>query len=417
MKGRCGMLDFSKLRDVLGDDSFLYVNYPFCPSFCRYCIYKLHKYTKADSDEFLKYYQREILLLAEKLNGFKFKNVHIGGGTPNLVDPELIIKPLQKLADFDEVSRFVVEIFPRQGLDECLKKLKKYHITKIQLGVQTLNEDLLKQENRATSKQTVMQCIAALSKSRLIWSLDLIYGFDHEDKFQRDYVSELKTLLQYHPSGFHLYTVRSERINKFYGMDHIKNKKLFSYRKTMGDLHDFMNVQKILMKRGYQLIYDEFCIGSNIRHAQRAISFNAKTGVFPNIIGIGLGAYSHTRVMRYRNVKNLKDYASLLDKKMLPIGQSSDFSKNHLYPISMIYNQIRKGANFDLVNFSRSTHLSDQEKMGIQDLLAYLDRQGVEYQLNNGLLTIPPSQYSLSQYSINEYVKKKSRGRYSLILD
>jgi coproporphyrinogen III oxidase-like Fe-S oxidoreductase len=377
----------------------------------------LHRYTKADSDKFLRYFQKEVQLLAGYLDGFKFKNIHLGGGTPNLIDPEPIIAPLQKLVDFHDLSRFVVEVAPREGLSEFIEKLGKYNVTKIQLGIQTLNEGLLEQENRAISGDTIMQCVETLSKCDLIWSVDMIYGFDNEDRFQRNYIEELNTLLQRNPLGFHLYTVRSERVNRFYGMDDGQNKNFFSYRKTIDDLRDFIDVQKTLLDQGYELIYDEFCIGPNVNHAQLAISYNAKTGVFPNMIGIGLGAYGHTRIMRYRNVKELEDYALLLDGKKMPLGESADFSENHLYPVSMIYNQIKKGMSMDLLSFAESVSLSDDEREEINNLLRFLDDKSVEYILDNGILTIPPSQYSLLLYAINEYVEWKSQGTYSLILD
>jgi coproporphyrinogen III oxidase-like Fe-S oxidoreductase len=377
----------------------------------------LHRYTKADSDKFLRYFQKEVQLLAEYLEGFKFKNIHLGGGTPNLIDPKLIITPLHKLVDFHDLSRFVVEVAPREGLSEYLGKLEKHSVTKIQLGVQTLNENLLKQENRAISRDTIMECMETLSQTNLIWSVDLIYGFDNEDKFQRNYIEELQALLPKGPLGFHLYTIRSEGVNRFYGMGDDQNKYFFSYRKTMDELKDFINVQKTLIDKGYELVYDEFCIGPNVNHAQLAISFNARTGVFPNMIGIGLGAYGHTRIMRYRNVKELDDYALLLDKKKMPLGQSSDFSANHLYPVSMIYNQIKKGAEMNLLRFAHSVSLSDEEKEEINNLLRFLDDRGVEYILDNGTLIIPPFQYSLCLYTINEYVEWKSQGTYSLILD
>ena len=46
-------LDLSRLQGILGDDAFLYVNYPFCSKLCGFCIYKLHRYSDAASTRFL----------------------------------------------------------------------------------------------------------------------------------------------------------------------------------------------------------------------------------------------------------------------------------------------------------------------------------------------------------------------------
>ncbi len=187
----------------LTEDSFLYVHYPFCLNFCHFCLYKIHRYDKVMSDKFLKCYKREISLYAEALSGFKFRNIHIGGGTPSLVSPKLLTSPLNKLVNFKNLERFVMEVFPRDDLADYLKELKRYNVSKIQLGIQTLNEKILKNENRLVSKKTILNSLKILSKSNLIWSVDLIYGFKNEDILGRDYVSELETILNFSPGGFH----------------------------------------------------------------------------------------------------------------------------------------------------------------------------------------------------------------------
>ena len=62
-------LDLSRLRGILGDDAFLYVNYPFCSKLCGFCIYKLHRYSEAASRRFLSGLEMEASLLADLLDG------------------------------------------------------------------------------------------------------------------------------------------------------------------------------------------------------------------------------------------------------------------------------------------------------------------------------------------------------------
>ena len=402
---------------ALTEDSFLYVHYPYCSDFCRYCIYKLHRYTKKESDLFLRYYRKEISQLAGKLKHFKFKNIHIGGGTPNLIDPERIIEPLKALVDFSQLSRFVLEIFPRNDCKEYIQKSKRYGVTKMQLGVQTLNDDLLHQENRLVDRPTIEKCLETLSRSGILFSVDMIYGFENEKEYDRDYISELNELLSYHPSGLHLYTMRMEQANRYYTEQPLGKKEKHTYRKPLSRIEEFMRVQQTLLDRGYRLVYDEYCTGPNVDHAKRAISYNEESGVFPNIVGIGLGAYTHTRNMRYRNVKNLERYARLLDRNKMPIGESSDFSSNHLYPISMIYNQVRKGAAVDLADFAHSVKLSVEEEAEIKEMLTYLKGKDVAFLMEDQVLRVTPTQYSKFLYTINEYVEGKTNGTYSFILD
>jgi hypothetical protein len=80
----------------------------------------------------------------------------------------------------------------------------------------------------------------------------------------------------------------------------------------------------------------------------------------------------------------------------------------------MIYNHIKKGAEFDLLSFASSVRLSDKERWEVNSLLSYLDNKGVEYLLDNGTLIIPPSQYSLALYAI-VYTLKRNLGERILL--
>lgn len=395
---------FNKLAKValknLNKDTFLYINYPFCLNHCKFCIYKIHKYSKIDSDKFLKLYNREILLYAKKLNGFKFKNIHIGGGTPNLISPKLLIEPLNNIVDFNNIERFVVEVFPRDDLSEYIKELKKYNITKIQLGVQTLNEKILRSENRIVSTKTIINCMKVLSKSNFIWSVDLIYGFNKEDSYQRDYIRELETILSFTPLGIHLYNIRYEKGNRFYMRENIKKDD----SRHIGRFGCYSDVVNILIKNGYKKVYDEWCIKSNKRHALKTVCVNNKTGVFPDIIGLGVGARSITRLVRYINTSSLKDYIFLLNKDLFPVNDYSYFPENNLYPINMMALVIGVYKEFNIKKFKNSLELSKEEEKEFVLLFSYLKNNGIKINLNNGKLIIPDSQYSKSLFLIEKYI-------------
>lgn len=392
------------LRKVLDKDAFLFVKYPYCLTFCKFCVYKVHKYNKIHSDYFLKYYGKEVDLYARELSDFKFKNIHIGGGTPNLIAPHLLIEPLARLADLGKVKRFVVEVFPRDDLKKYLRDLRKYPVTKIQLGIQTINEKILKSINRNVSRKTILDCLEVLSKSPYLWSVDLMYGFSEEDAFAPDYVSELKTVLDYKPHGVHLYPLRSERTNLFYGKKDKPGVKNLTYKKEIGYLGPIL---EILSERGYRQILDEWCLGANQRHAQKTICYNNETGFYSTVVGIGLDGRTYTRTMQYRNTRNLSRYASSLEKGIFPIEKYSDFLKNNLYPVYMLRMHQRMGAKFDIGRFLRSSGLSKPEKNEMLAFLCYLKNKGVRYEIKDGQLRMATSQYSLYQFLAGKYISAK----------
>lgn len=387
------------LKDIK-EDTILYLNYPFCLNFCNFCIYKVHRYNQKDSDEFLKYYNKEISLYAKFFNDFKFKNIHIGGGTPNLAPPELLIKPLMKLADYNNLDRFIIEVFPRDDFGKYLEKLKKFNVTKIQLGVQTLNEKILYQENRKVSKKIILDCLDVLSKSDFIWSVDLMYGFKNEDIFQRDYISELDTIIDFMPKGIHLYKLRMQKTNDYYKEAEYLYAENEIYEKNI----KLLSIKKKLFQCGYNEIYDEWCLGDNIEHAKISVCYNDYSGAFPDILGIGLMAKSHLRCGLIVNFKDFKTYKYLLNKDIFPIRFFHNFRKTNIYPVLNIYTGIKRIGKFDLGKFLSKSLLSEAEKNEINSLLIFLKDSRIKYKHHSGYLSIPKSQFSKCLYLIERYM-------------
>ena len=383
---------------LVDDDIFLYVNFPFCSNLCDFCIYKIQIYDKEECNKFLESYNKEIEIYSKLIKNKKFKNVHIGGGTPNLISPELLIGPLGKLVDFDNINRFVVEVFPRHDLSEYLEILRKYNVTKIQMGVQTLNKDILAQEGRKVTKDLILSCLDILNKSGYIWSVDLVYGFKCEEKFNRDYVIELNETLKFNPYGIHPYPMISEENNNHYD---IKKKDSLNRHKKVIDKVKI--VYAVLKKAGYDLVKDEWCVHENINHAKKTFCYDAKTGFYSNYIGIGPKASTFTRFFEYQNLKDIVKYGFYLDKGILPIDEFEDFVESDFYPISLIDKEIEYSSKIDINKFIKTANLSKNEVKKISALIRYFIHKRLKFKLEKGMLTIPNTHYSVGLKLIDEF--------------
>ena len=65
----------------------LYFHIPFCRSKCPYCDFYSVKYDKSQSEKYVDRLIDEI----KKYNG-SFDTIYFGGGTPSILEPELIEK-------------------------------------------------------------------------------------------------------------------------------------------------------------------------------------------------------------------------------------------------------------------------------------------------------------------------------------
>lgn len=385
-------------------DFTLYVNYPFCVRRCRFCIYHIGKYSKGNSDIFLAYYKKEIRLYAEKLGNIKFRNLHIGGGTPNLVAPELLIGPLAELVDFGKIDNFVIEVSPSADLRAYVNQLKKFNPTKVMLGIQALDERILKGESRFVPLRLMHDNMEMLSGSGLSWSVDLIYGLDSHG-FTRNYISEIEGILKYRPSGFHLYNIRSQPENDFY------HKKIRSQKRLKFiDKFDFGQINDILRSNGYELIGDEWCSVSdkkNIRLAKKA----ARDYHESDAIGLGLGGRSRWDRIRYANTKNLDEYSSLLNKKKFPVKRFFDYGKE-LYLVGEFLMEINESSGFNLQKALLSDRYSDKEKSGLQKLLVHLRKAEIGLLEHGQKILIPQKSWTKCIRGVEEYLKEKGGREY-----
>ena len=101
-----------------------------------------------DTPQFIKAIIEEIKLSKDIHNkNYDFDTIFLGGGTPSLIDPiriDKILKNLYKTFTFKKNIEISIEVNPGEIKLEKLKTLKKIGLNRISIGVQSLDEKLLK---------------------------------------------------------------------------------------------------------------------------------------------------------------------------------------------------------------------------------------------------------------------------------
>jgi oxygen-independent coproporphyrinogen-3 oxidase len=127
-----------------------------------------------------KYVNKVIHELNKKYRNNKFKTIYIGGGTPNFLSKNNLIKLLKALnGHLDKHCEFTIECNPEFVTKEQAQIFNTYGVNRVSLGVQTTNDKLLEKINR---KHNVCDVVNAISNLRLVQinniSCDFIYGFN-----------------------------------------------------------------------------------------------------------------------------------------------------------------------------------------------------------------------------------------------
>ena len=120
----------------------LYVHVPFCAQKCRYCDFDSRSFAACDLDAALDSYFEQ---LYARLDSFgdagalaQVRTVYTGGGTPSLAG-ERLVELARRISMWCKPVEFTCEANPESLTAELATALAEAGVTRISLGVQTLD--------------------------------------------------------------------------------------------------------------------------------------------------------------------------------------------------------------------------------------------------------------------------------------
>jgi oxygen-independent coproporphyrinogen-3 oxidase len=164
----------------------LYLHIPFCRSMCWYC--GCHTTITRQDQPILAYLdvlQEEIRLVAERApSGLNIGEVHFGGGTPTIVEPQefaTLVNLLRRYFAFSEATSIAVEIDPRTLTPDMAAALGGSGVRRASLGVQSLDRKVQVAINRIQSEEQTAEAVHMLLAAGVeSINFDLIYGLPHQ---------------------------------------------------------------------------------------------------------------------------------------------------------------------------------------------------------------------------------------------
>ena len=160
----------------------LYVHVPFCKVLCWYCGCHTMVANRAEQIErYLGALHCEIDRVAEALAaGVPAVHLHFGGGTPNLLSPDLFSRLVETLRDrfaFADEAEIAVEVDPRNFTDGHIAAFAACGVNRVSLGVQDISPDVQKLINRVQPFELVENAVNGLRAAGITRiNADLMYG-------------------------------------------------------------------------------------------------------------------------------------------------------------------------------------------------------------------------------------------------
>ncbi len=164
----------------------LYVHVPFCVKRCDYCYYLAYDDRAAEVERYLGAVEGEAALYsrAAYLSGRRPDFVYFGGGTPSLLTAARIrqlVGGLQRVFPWTEVREATFECAPRTASEDRLEALRELGITRVSLGIQQLDDEVLRRSGRVHLVADVERAWEVIRRLEFpVVNVDLIVGLPGE---------------------------------------------------------------------------------------------------------------------------------------------------------------------------------------------------------------------------------------------
>lgn len=190
----------------------IYIHVPFCKQACSYCDF----YFVTREELKAAYVDALCLQIMSELPDFAInrvlKSIYFGGGTPSRlrsVDIERILETIGRYCSLSEISEITLEANPDDVNKVMLKDLKSIGVTRLSMGVQSFDPELLAFMNRAHSAEEAIHCLELIRQIDFpSFTVDLIYG--NPGQSDEALVTDIQKLLRFKPPHVSAYALTIE---------------------------------------------------------------------------------------------------------------------------------------------------------------------------------------------------------------
>ena len=301
-------------RGIKLKDLGIYIHIPFCQSKCYYCDFVSFPNLDREIDFYINYLIREIEMYEELLKNYSIKTIFIGGGTPSYLNPKYIYEILNciyKMYNIGEIEEITIEANPGTLDEEKLKVYKEAGINRISLGVQSLDDRLLKSIGRIHNSEDFYNTIEKIRKIGFNnVNADLIFGLPNQSL--KECEKTLRKIVKLDLEHISYYSLIIEK-NTLMGRLYEEGKIILPDEELEREMY-YLG-KSILKDNGYK----HYEISNFAKKG-----FESKHNLFywqlKPYIGFGLSSHSNLNNKRFWNFSNLKEYYHRIDCGKFPVA-------------------------------------------------------------------------------------------------
>jgi len=305
----------------------IYAHVPFCNSHCVFCHYPVKLGPQLDEkSKYLNAFLKETDIWKSRLgvDRIKARSVLVGGGTPTFLSVDQFRKFLDgfcERTDLSQCRQFNYDVDPNTLIgpegSKRLAMMREYGVDRLTIGVQSLDEKILKKMGRHHGRAQALEAIQACLDAGYIVNIEFIFGYPGQSiEGWLDVIEEACKL------GVHeiqLYRLKIEAYGDHQGA--VKNYVALKPEEAPSNEEQFVMKQSaILMLRHYGFHENLRRVFSRRRGDYSVYAHNQCCVQFDQI-GIGLTAFSSLRDRFALCTQNFDEYYNCIENGHLPINR------------------------------------------------------------------------------------------------
>ena len=297
----------------------LYVHIPFCARICPYCAFYKDLLDRSQTWRFCEAILRN---LDQQCASFALtpETIYFGGGTPTALTTsqlEFLLGGLHKRLNLSSLAEWTIEANPGSVSDRKAALLRKLGVTRVSLGVQSWDSELLKVLGREHNSQQAEQSFHVLRAAGFSnINIDLMFGLPGQTIEQWKFTLEKTIALL--PDHISAYCLTYEEDTEFF-LRHARGELV---QDTDTDAAFFDMTMSILEDAGYE----QYEISNYARPGFSSVH-NRAYWLGKDYLGIGPSAFSTVGMNRWQNVCDYRTYADRVLSGRSPRGVSENLTR------------------------------------------------------------------------------------------
>jgi oxygen-independent coproporphyrinogen III oxidase len=332
---------------VPGTPLGLYLHIPFCRKRCKFCYFRVYTDKNArDVEVYLEALAKEVELYSRLpiVGGRPFQYVYFGGGTPSYLSAtqlRSLAERLKRSISWDQAAEVTFECEPGTLQQHKLEALKELGVTRLSLGVENFDYDILEYNGRAHHTEEIYRAYGwardlqfdqvnidliagmvgetwdnwrACIRKTIELSPDSVTIYQMELPFNTVFSRELKIIGQDEPGAFSVADWPTKRAWVNYAFDE-------------------------LGKAGYE-VSSAYTLVKNRDRCRFVYRDSLWHGA--DMFGTGVASFGHVHGVHMQNVDSWEQYVGLLEKGELPLNRALPVKPRELLIREMIL-QLKTG--------------------------------------------------------------------------